>query len=189
MMKRMQRIAVLAMTVCLILGTMAVSVFAADGYEYKMTVSGGRGSIKGVPNKLTSAEPVTTNPDVNKIKINGEEKEVTPPDPDHFVIGLKKAGHDNNNGAGGLLDKAIVLAEENEDVDLVVAYGLKSNMVPYTINYVNAAGGASLLPSETHYGVDGAKPVVAYKYVENYLPQAYNLTGTITKGGANVFTF
>lgn len=183
MIRRMQRLAVLAMTVCLILGTMAVSVFA--DYEYDMKVSAGRGQIEGKQSvDCATAEAVTTDPAANVIKIDGNELKVTPPDPDHFVIGLKDAGHDNSQ----ILTGEVTLAGRNEDTELIVAYGLKSDMVRYTVRYVNRAG-AALLASETHYGVDGSKPVVAYKYVDGYLPYAYNLTGTITKGGANEFVF
>ena len=33
------------------------------------------------------------------------------------------------------------------------------------------------------------KPVVAYRYIDNYLPQAYNITGTLKEDSENVFTF
>lgn len=182
-MKRMHKIAVLALAVVMVLGTMVVF---AD-YDYTMTVSAGRGSITLPADKITSAEALTTDPTKNIVKINGKEVTVTPPDADHFVIGLKDAGHDN--GALLAANKEVKLADRNEDTELVVAYGLKSDMVEYTINYVEAGTGNVLLPAETHYGVDGSKPVVSYKYVENYLPDAYNRTGTLVRGGANTFTF
>ena len=44
--------------------------------------------------------------------------------------------------------------------------------------------------SQTFYGNVGDKPVVAYRYIENYVPQALALTKTLSKNAAeNVFTF
>ena len=59
----------------------------------------------------------------------------------------------------------------------------------YTVRYVDTDG-RQLLPDETYYGNIGDRPVIAYQYVENYRPQAYNLTGTLKENEAeNVFTF
>jgi len=183
MIRRMQRLAVLAMTVCLILGTMAVSVFA--DYDYDMTVSAGRGQIDGKQSvDCDTAQASTVDPENSSVIIDGKTLKVTPPDADHFVIGLKETGHDNSQ----LFTGEVSLANRKEDTNLVVAYGLKSDMVEYTVSYVDRAGD-ELLASETHYGVDGSKPVVAYKYIDGYLPFAYNITGTITRGGANEFIF
>ena len=50
-------------------------------------------------------------------------------------------------------------------------------MVAYTVNYQDASG-KSLAKSQTFYGNVGDKPVVAYRYVENYIPDALALTKT-----------
>lgn len=180
---KIRKLAVLAMTFCLIMGTMAVSSFAA--YENEMTVSAGNGSFSGsVPANIQSVTPVTgTDGALNITDKDGKETtvKVTPP-ANHFVSGVRIAGRDAvQTGKQELKDK---------DVELVVTYGLKSNMVKYTVNYTNAAGGTvpGLPASEEFYGVIGDKPVVSYKYAEGYLPQAYRLTGTLSDG-ENVFEF
>ena len=62
-------------------------------------------------------------------------------------------------------------------------------MVAYTVNYQDASGN-SLAESQTFYGNVGDKPVVAYRYVENYIPDALALTKTLSDNESeNVFTF
>lgn len=77
----------------------------------------------------------------------------------------------------------------NGDADYVVAYGIKGDMVAYTVNYEDEQGN-KLAESQTFYGNVGDKPVVAYRYIENYVPQALALTKTLSDNEAeNVFTF
>ena len=62
-------------------------------------------------------------------------------------------------------------------------------MVAYTVQYLDENGN-ELAPSNTFYGSIGDKPVVAFQYIEGYLPQAYNLTKTLSANEAdNVFPF
>lgn len=71
----------------------------------------------------------------------------------------------------------------------MVAYGIKGDMVAYTVNYEDEQGN-KLAESQTFYGNVGDKPVVAYRYIENYVPQALALTKTLSDNEAeNVFTF
>ena len=57
------------------------------------------------------------------------------------------------------------------------------------MNYQDA-NGKTLADSQTFYGNAGDKPVVAYKYIENYIPQALALTKTLSDNESeNVFTF
>lgn len=179
---------ILTFAFCAIFAFAATAVYGAeDEYGHTMTVSAGNGSFESGETVLdaTTAEPVTADPEANKILINDEEVIVKPPTEDHFVTGLKFTGHDNSQ----VLDKKISVSEENEDIDLVVTYGLKSEMVGYSIYYLSAKDGSDLRPSEKHYGVNGSKPVVSFKYVEGYLPNAYNETRTISRGGDNTFYF
>lgn len=181
-MKKFKVIAVLAIAFCFLFGTTAVY-----GYGYGISVSGGNGSIDGGDVSATSVTFVSG----DIATVNGNN--VTPPPGDkYFATGLKLAGHDNEE----VFDETANLDVANsdsliyqQDTELVVAYGLKSNMVKYTISYVDQ-NGADLLPSETHYGVIDQKPIVSYKHVAGYLPQAYNLKKTLTDNVAdNVFTF
>lgn len=62
-------------------------------------------------------------------------------------------------------------------------------MVAYTVNYQDASGKA-LAESQTFYGNVGDKPIVAYQYIENYIPDALALTKTLSNNvSENVFTF
>ena len=70
-----------------------------------------------------------------------------------------------------------------------VAYGIKGDMVAYTVNYQDAAGNA-LLESDTYYGNPGERQYVSSRYVDGYVPQALNLVKTLSVNEAeNVFTF
>lgn len=182
-MMKIRKAAVLLMALCMMIAASAISVFA-DDYPSVMTVSSGNGTFASeVPDGIQSVTPVTGVDGALEITTsNGTTTvKVTPP-ADHFVSGVKVAGHDNVlTGAQSLGDS---------DVDLVVAYGLKTNMVKYTVRYETAGGGQvpGLPASEEFYGVSGDKPVVTYRYAEGYQPQAYRLTGTLSDG-ENVFTF
>lgn len=100
----------------------------------------------------------------------------------YYIRGVRRSGRDNNTVANS--DFTV-----SGDEEYVVAYGIKGNMVAYTVNYQDEDGNA-LAAREIHYGNIGDKPVVAYLYVENYQPQAYNLTKTLEQNeAANEFTF
>lgn len=100
----------------------------------------------------------------------------------YYVKGIRESGRDNNTaGASAFKVEA--------DKEYVVAYGIKGDMVSYVVNYQDTAGNA-LAESQTFYGTVGDQPVVAFRYIENYQPQAYNLTKTLSDNEAeNVFTF
>lgn len=103
-------------------------------------------------------------------------------DSKYYVKGVRMGGRDNST-----VDLAYFPVER--DQDYVVAYGIRGNLVQYTVYYQDGAGN-ELYPPQTYYGNVGDKPVVAYLYVEGYQPQAYNLTRTLQEDAArNVFTF
>ncbi len=100
----------------------------------------------------------------------------------YYVKGLRESGRDNNTAG-----YAAFCVES--DQDYVVAYGIKGDMVAYTVQYQDENGNA-LLESSSYYGTVGDQPVIAFLYIENYQPQAYNLTKTLSSNEAdNVFTF
>ena len=102
----------------------------------------------------------------------------------YYVKGIRESGKDNNTAK---LEKLVFNVES--DREYVVAYGIKGDMVSYTVNYQDESGNA-LRQSEKFYGVVGDKPVVAFQYIDGYQPQAYNLTKTLNSNEAdNVFTF
>lgn len=101
----------------------------------------------------------------------------------YYIKGVRPAGRDNNTSytASSFLVSG--------DVDYVIAYGLLTDAVAYTVEYVDSSGNA-LVPSETYYGNVGDKPVVAFLYIEGYKPNAYNLTRTLKADASkNVFRF
>lgn len=99
-----------------------------------------------------------------------------------YVRGIRQSGRDNNTvGTPSFVVEG--------DQEYVIAYGIRGNMVEYRVAYEDADGNA-LLPEESFYGVVGDRPVVAFRYVDGYQPQAYNLTGTLSANEAeNRFTF
>lgn len=102
----------------------------------------------------------------------------------YYVKGIRESGKDNNTAK---LEKPVFNVDS--DREYVVAYGIKGDMVSYTVNYQDESGNA-LRQSEKFYGVVGDKPVVAFQYIDGYQPQAYNLTKTLSSNEAdNVFTF
>ena len=180
-MKKWKRLLVSLLTVSMTLGASTMSVMADDTtpYTYKVTLSAGnKGTING-QNKIekkdiASGSTVTFN--LNDIQVTDDK---------YYVKGIRLSGRDN---ASSELLAAPAFTVEG-DADYVVAYGIKGNMVAYTVNYQDASG-KSLAESQTFYGNVGDKPVVAYRYVENYIPDALALTKTLSDNESeNVFTF
>ena len=107
---------------------------------------------------------------------------VLPADSKYYVKGIREAGKDNSTVT---LSAPLV----TRDQDYVVAYGVLGDPVAYTVRYVDRNGN-ELAPSDTYYGNIGDRPVIAFRYIENYQPQAYNLTKILTANEAdNVFEF
>ena len=62
-------------------------------------------------------------------------------------------------------------------------------MVKYVVHYLDENNN-DLIKSEEFYGMVGDNPVVSFRYVEGYQPNAYNLTKKLTANEAeNVFPF
>lgn len=176
-MKKWKRLLVSLLTVAMTIGTASMSVMAAEPYTYTVTLSAGnKGTING-QNKievanLSSGSTVTFN--LNDIQVTDDK---------YYVKGIRLSGRDNNETL------AAPSFTVDKDADYVVAYGIKGNMVAYTVNYQDASG-KSLAESQTFYGNIGDKPVVAYRYIENYIPDALALTKTLSDNESeNVFTF
>ena len=178
-MKKWKRLLVSLLTVSMTLGASTMSVMADDTtpYTYKVTLSAGnKGTING-QNKIeqtniASGSTVTFN--LNDIQVTDDK---------YYVKGIRLSGRDNDETL------AAPSFTVDKDTDYVVAYGIKGNMVAYTVNYQDASGN-SLAESQTFYGNVGDKPVVAYRYVENYIPDALALTKTLSDNESeNVFTF
>lgn len=107
----------------------------------------------------------------------------------YYVKGIRQSGKGTEEVSETGNSARTAAFKVTKDQDFVVAYGVLTDPVEYTINY-HSASGQELAPSETYYGNVGDRPVIAYQYIEGYQPQAYNLTKTLTDDPAeNVFTF
>ncbi len=161
-----------------ILLTLALCI-TASAADYTYTVrfySGGQGTFSGrewvVFENLNYGDRVTFNR--NSVQLEDSSK--------YYIKGIRESGKDNNTVG---LTSFIVTCDQ----DYVVAYGILGNAVQYTVRYVDRYGN-QLAPDDVYYGNVGDKPVVAYRYIEGYQPQYYNITGTLHENASdNVFTF
>lgn len=178
-MKRWKKIVVSLLTICLLVSLSAVSALAAEEgpYSYTITVSAGnKGTINGSDKEVTKNVAAGTS-----VQLNVNNVQVT--DSKYYVKGFRLSGRDNEEA---LASPSFTV---DGDVDYVVAYGVKGDQVAYTVTYEDE-NGKELAPSDTYYGNVGDKPVVAYKYIENYIPNAQALTKTLSQNEAeNVFPF
>ena len=149
----------------------------ADEYSYTVRIyAGTQGSFNGadsvvVTNNAKPGDICTFNQ--GSITLDNSSK--------YYIRGVKLSGRDN--------DESLPAFKITGDTDLVVTYGVLGDNVAYTVRYVDTDG-TELLPSETFYGNVGDSPVIAYRYIEGYTPQAYNLTGKLLpNANKNVYTF
>jgi len=173
--------------------------FASDDYSYTIRfLVGSQGTFNSAGVTVYDDNGVATNPNVS---LSGDNSIVTVSGLEYgdritfnlgsvnvsdgskyYVKGIRESGMDNNTISTNSF-------QVNKDLDYVVGYALLADAVSYTIEYVDNQGN-TLAPTETHYGNVGDRPVVAFLYIDGYLPQAYNLTGTLYKNPAdNVFRF
>ena len=173
-MKRLNKILSLFMTLVLFLSLM---ITPTSAYGYKVTLyTGNKGTIQGNTSldvQVKKGQQVSF--DLTKIELEKESP--------YYIKGIRLSGHDSIDTL------APTTFEVKGDQEYVVVYGVKGQQVAYTIRYVDKQG-KELLPQETLYGNVGDKPVVAYKYVEGYLPQTTAFTKTLSDNEKdNVFTF
>lgn len=104
----------------------------------------------------------------------------------YYVQGIRLSGRDNDTVSVTSFE---ISGERERDLDYVVAYGIRRDMTAYTIQYQDIYGN-TLAASQTRYGSVGDQAMAAYRHLEGYEPQAYNMTKTLVKNEAfNVFTF
>ena len=194
-MKKMYKIATSLLAFCFLVGTVPMNV-KAEEYRYQVTIySGNQGDFSGtaglsvtgsdysisntadaiVIKDLNPGDTVSFEPRAGAVAMDSDSK--------YYIQGIRVSGRDNDSA---VLESSFKV---DEDVEYVVAYGIKGNQVAYTINYQDANGN-KLADSQTFYGNVGDKPVVAYAYVDGYTPEYRNLTKTLSANAAeNVFTF
>ncbi len=197
-MREAMRMACLLAAFCLMLSTpMACLAAERDIYTYTVTISAGNQGVLSIEDGVSisvdgggdyaiSLEDggalvrITGLTAANHVRFLNSAASVGEGSK-YYVKGIRMAGRDDS------LDLAYFQVER--DQDYVVAYGIRGDMVQYTVHYEDEAG-RELYPPQTYYGNVGDRPVVAYLYVEGYQPQAYNLTRTLQSDASkNVFTF
>ena len=171
----------------------------AKAFSYTYTVSfsaGGQGSINGgiqVRKASGNSSSVSIESKGDKVVVNGlEYGDVISCDAQgnvslnenskYYVKGIRLSGRDNNTVA----QSAFLVSG---DQDYVVAYGIPGELAEYTVNYVDANGN-KLADSKTYYGNVGDEPVIAYLYIDGYIPSSYNQSGKLVSDASkNVFNF
>lgn len=157
----------------LVLSALSVGALADDG-SYTVTVS--TGNIEGAVLLGESSHTAQFNEDLPLGTVE------VPEDSPYFFKGFRPAGQDNS-----VIYPSTVTV--TEDCDYVAAYGLRGELVAYTIQYVTEDG-TELVSSETHYGNQGDKMVVRARNFDGYQPQAYQLAKTLVENESeNVFPF
>ena len=178
-MKAFKKLAAAAAAITFLLSLSILTADAAEapkGYSYQVTLhAGNQGTIGG-------QDSVTISDLQYGAQVSFDLSTIQVTDDRYYVKGVRLSGRDNNTV------NATAFRVEG-DADYVVAYGIKGNLVAYTVKYQDASG-RQLAADSTFYGNVGDKHIVAYKYIENYVPQALALTKTLSANEAeNVFTF
>ena len=179
----MKRIFV-ALVVCALLAVVALAAATAmpsqafatksEPYDYTIRVFGGNeGTYDGQAiYKTTVKAGEEFKLDSTLVAVSNDK---------YYAKGFREGGKDE------LAQEAFTV---NKDMDFVVAYGVKGEMVSYTISFVEYGTGNALAndqgaTSVTYHGKQGDKPVVAYEYVPGYRPRYLNVTGTLGPEGSN----
>ena len=144
-----------------------LTAFAADGYTYKVKVSGGlKGTVSGAE-EAEMAYGDTWDP---------ADYKVTVTDSKYYFKGFHIAGQE------GIVGKTQI----TQDMDFVAAYGVVGKEVAYTVRYV--VGGNT--DEATFYGNVGEEITAVAAYYEGYVPTESEQTITLAKNAAsNVVTF
>ena len=184
--KTTARIAVMLLSLVLAFAFLTIPGYATvdktAGYGYTITIYAG---LHGHFGQDKNNKTLQIKAEAGKaLTVDLNELDFTLDDNNYYVRGLRQAGHDNDE------IRSITILSVDEDISYEVAYGIKGGMVQYVINYLNAETGEPLRQSDTYYGMAGDKPVVSYKYIEKYMPDAYNKGKTLVEDESqNVFNF
>lgn len=193
----MARLSAAFLAACLA-ASLSIPAYAAER-TYKITLSTGNRGSTGDTSVLVSVQDGGDGYNIakgaDKITVSGlpagarvsfdvaADGAVAVTDSKYYVKGIRESGKDTSS-----VEQAASILIDG-DQEYVVAYGVKGELVAYTVSYIGP-NGEQLAPSRTYYGNVGDKPVVAYLYIDGYTPQAYNLTKTLAADEAeNVFAF
>ena len=188
-MKKMSMLvmALIILTITVFAG--AAAVYAdEEATTYSVFIYSGKEGYFGEPE--VTLKKITGLKYGQEVTVDLSEYDLVVKDPDqYYVRGLKIAGHDNDELSSMQFQSYSFDVEE--DVAFSVSYGMTGGMVMYTVNYVDENDN-EISESEEFYGMVGDMPVVSYKYIEGYVPQAgmRNLTRMLVDDeDKNVFTF
>lgn len=202
-MRMISKLVSCAFSVALAAGLLAVPAFADEAteatHDYQITVyAGNQGTISQVPEGwVSNGDSATVSVGYGeKLSFNGFA--VTVQDSEkYYVKGIRPA--EQNNGYqkyyAALADANGVMTEEpasyvaDKDQDFVVAYGLKSERVGYTVRFVDVNGNDILNPM-TYTGNVGDEIAPVASYIDGYVPNAVMQTKTLGRNEAdNVVAF
>ena len=171
-------LAVVALAVACIAFAAPSQAFA---YEYQVRVFGGN---EGAYGEGSNPYVISVNPDgslaeslsTNNVTVNNDK---------YYAKGFRIAGHDDLWTPGSNI---------NEDMDVVVAYGIKGEQVSVTVSYVERGTGRALTGSDsgqtsvTYYGNKGDRLIAPYEHIPGYRPLYRNVAGTLGDEGSNNWT-
>lgn len=147
---------------------------ASEPFTYKVTIDGGlHGQVNSkdqIVEKFTPGEQFNPS-NYNVTVINPEGKT-------YYFKGFHVSGQMEETKTD--VFKPIGAFNVNKDIIIVATYGVAKTLTNYYVNYVDADGNV-LLPRRTFQGNIGDKPVISYEYINGYLPNTYNYTGTIVE--------
>lgn len=196
-MKRWKKALVSLLTGCLVCGMVPTSAMAASmqpsedkGYTYAVTLSAGDKGEFTDGQEIHKWEGLSYGSQDTQVIFSNNylQANVRVADDRYYIKGVRLSGRDNEAAVLGT-DVSSPLVRVTGDADYVIAYGVKGDQVKYTIHYQDADGN-TLAPSQTFYGNVGDKPIVAYQYIDGYVPQSLALTKTLSANEAeNIFTF
>lgn len=192
-MKKWKKALVSVLTGCLMVGMLPVGAQASEPvetpYTYTFTLSAGdKGLING--QEKVRVPELELGDSVNLFENFYDQISLNAEDDKYYVKGFRLSGRDNQDmtteGANDILSPVVTVTG---DMDYVVAYGIKGDQVSYQVRYQDEDGN-ELAPTRIYYGNIGDKPIVAYHYIDGYIPQALALTKTLSADASeNIFTF
>lgn len=203
-MKAFKRFTIAFAAVLTFLATSSTAVFADEapkkGYTYNVTITtgsedivftsaaikdasnGGTDRLSGVKTELSKDKTVLYIENVPygvTISLTDVIAGIDASKTIYSVKGVRQAGHDETN-AGSIAVTG--------DAEYVVAYGVITNPVNYTVKYVDGDGNELLSP-DTFIGNAGEKIEVAFRSVDGFLPDAFRKDMTLSSEKENVATF
>ncbi|MBO5514135.1 MAG: hypothetical protein J5961_06075 [Mogibacterium sp.] len=154
-----------------------------DSYTYRMKISAGNNGVMKLADGSEAAESIVYADESGSFPAVSTDS-VRTTNSKYVVVGFKEAGHDE------VMSEITAVSSVKSDLNYVAVYGVKGNMVPYTVRYLDRDNDNALMADATYYAPKGSSVMVSFKYVDGYAPTAYNLTKTITgDGSSDVLTF